>query len=350
MSWDASHTHLVDLLAGLYPTSISAARVGQRAGLPMHLVDTSGSALDVWTSIVDRARLSIKVRDLIDRVHQEFPDVDFASLARMLAASAPAAPKLLPNDRKGPTASDPGFEAVIGGQPTFLPVSFLATGLAKARSVVKVVVPGGSGSGFLTTGDLLITNHHVIPSLDVAAAAKVLCNYQQTAAGLDAEVTRLDLAPEDFFATSPADGGDDWTAVRVKGEPTREWGALPLAPTALGVNDFVSIIQHPGGMPKQIAIFHNVVAYADERRVQYLTDTLPGSSGSPVFDTSWRVVALHHSGGLLPEPGSKKVFFRNEGIRIGAVADGVKAALDAAASRAPPQLPPTQAAPGGADA
>jgi hypothetical protein len=87
-------------------------------------------------------------------------------------------------------------------------------------------------------------------------------------------------------------GGDDWTAVRVKGDPT-PWGYLDLVDTTVKVNDYVNIVQHPSGLPKQIALYHNVVAYADDSRVQYLTDTEPGSSGSPVFDSHWRVVAIH---------------------------------------------------------
>jgi V8-like Glu-specific endopeptidase len=65
-----------------------------------------------------------------------------------------------------------------------------------------------------------------------------------------------------------------------------------------------------------------------DRRIHYLTDTLPGSSGSPVFDQRWRVVALHHSGGWLREPGSesKRAYLRNEGILIDAVIDGLRAA------------------------
>jgi V8-like Glu-specific endopeptidase len=53
--------------------------------------------------------------------------------------------------------------------------------------------------------------------------------------------------------------------------------------------------------------------------VQYITDTLPGSSGSPVFNDDWRIVALHHSGGNIPEPSTNSIHFRNEGIRIGAI-------------------------------
>jgi V8-like Glu-specific endopeptidase len=65
--------------------------------------------------------------------------------------------------------------------------------------------------------------------------------------------------------------------------------------------------------------------------LQYLTDTLPGSSGSPVFDRDWNVVALHHSGGWLAEPGSsdKTTDYRNEGILIDVIMAGIQAATKA---------------------
>ena len=85
--------------------------------------------------------------------------------------------------------------------------------------------------------------------------------------------------------------------------------------------------KHPGGGPKQIALTHNMVTYVDDNVVQYLTDTMPGSSGSPVFNAAWEVVALHHSGGWLREPGDKEKLFRNEGIAIGQVLSGAKELL-----------------------
>lgn len=88
----------------------------------------------------------------------------------------------------------------------------------------------------------------------------------------------------------------------------------------------MNIIQHPGGGPKQIGLYHNTVVFAGEGRVQYLTDTLPGSSGAPVFNDTWQVVALHHSGGMLREPGTKRSFYRNEGIAITTVLSDITAA------------------------
>ena len=56
-------------------------------------------------------------------------------------------------------------------------------------------------------------------------------------------------------------------------------------------------------------------------------DQEPGSSGSPVFDKEWNVVALHHSGGWVTEPGVQDPthqFYRNEGILIDAVIAGLR--------------------------
>ena len=82
-------------------------------------------------------------------------------------------------------------------------------------------------------------------------------NVWETPRGLATQVAEFSLAPEDGFATSPMRGGDDWTAVRVKGNPNGEWGASSLSAADVKVNDYVNIIQHPGGLPKQIALYHN---------------------------------------------------------------------------------------------
>ena len=55
----------------------------------------------------------------------------------------------------------------------------------------------------------------------------------------------------------------------------------------------VNVVQHPRGEHKQIALRNNLVSGADATTVRYLADTDYGSSGSPVCDDKWRVVALH---------------------------------------------------------
>ena len=162
-----------------------------------------------------------------------------------------------------------------------------------------------------------------LPDCEVARHAQAQFNYQRTLAGTDAVIDEYALLPDEMFETSI---DDDWTIVRVAGNPAAKWGALPLSPAkALNRGDHVNIIQHPGGAQKQISVLANVIVFIGDNRVQYLTDTLPGSSGSPVFDTDWNVIALHHSGGWLVEPNSasKSTFYRNEGILIDVVIAGI---------------------------
>lgn len=61
-------------------------------------------------------------------------------------------------------------------------------------------------------------------------------------------------------------------------------------------------------------------------RIQYLTDTEPGASGSPVFDDNWHVVALHHASVKVPESQYKGevIKYNNQGIEIHAIIDDLK--------------------------
>src|SRR5205814_10048878 len=46
----------------------------------------------------------------------------------------------------------------------------------------------------------------------------------------------------------------------------------------------VNIIQHPNGEPKRLGIRNNLVTEATRTELKYFTDTLGGSSGSPVLN------------------------------------------------------------------
>jgi len=58
------------------------------------------------------------------------------------------------------------------------------------------------------------------------------------------------------------------------------------------------IVQHPDGEPLKLALdTEAVIEVLDEgATLRYRTNTLPGSSGSPCFNSQWQWVALHHSG------------------------------------------------------
>jgi len=320
-------TDLARILARLYPDRDRVRFFLLGLNLDPNRINLDGDPISRWGNVLEEASKHKKVGEVVEAASREYEAWRTELTEAMHGLRQPAlatVPELDDDAWKGTTAIISSLERIIGTQQTFLPISFLETGLLRARAVVRVESPLGLGTGFLVRKNLLITNNHVISDKEDARRSKIWFNYQKTAMGPDAETAEFGLDPDMAFATSPMDDGDDWTAVRVKGNPNARWGALNLADVTAKVKDFVNIIQHPGGMPKQIALYHNVVVFADDSRVQYLTDTMLGSSGSPVFDSEWRVVALHHSGGWLPEPGTKKVFFRNEGIHIRALIKGLK--------------------------
>jgi len=209
------------------------------------------------------------------------------------------------------------LEQLIGNN-NLRPIGFLEKGLQCAKSVCLIEVPGfGSGTGFLVSPGIVMTNNHVLPSANHAKVARFRFNYQLDVNG-KLETSKSFSATQDVYSTNPA---LDYTIVSVADFPEKEFGTLELSYDNVSPGDEVNIIQHPGGEPKQIALVDNQVAYVDNNIAQYLTDTLPGSSGSPVFNDLWHLVAIHHSGGWIPEPSSTSTHFRNEGIRISAIID-----------------------------
>jgi trypsin-like peptidase len=78
----------------------------------------------------------------------------------------------------------------------------------------------------------------------------------------------------------------------------RGWIALPKAVLPMAADAPILIVQHPEGTPMKLAMDTQAVIglNGNGTRINYRTNTDPGSSGSPVFSMDWDVVALHHSG------------------------------------------------------
>jgi V8-like Glu-specific endopeptidase len=329
--------NLRDVLAGLYFRDPDILHVVRTVGLPPQYVEWDPRPVNTWRSVLEQAEARGKTSEVINLARSENPNIQSLELAARGELLAVETPELPDADWQGPT-DEAGLEQLTRGLSTFRPIAFLQRGLTVARPVARVAVAGGrTGSGFLTAGNLLITNHHVIPDHATAIAARAEFNYQQSVDGLDEPFDSYKLEPAAGWATSDIEdnGGDDWTAVRVVDKQNEQgntvnaaakWGTLSLVrlpPDTPKVRDEVIIIQHPGGGPKQIAMSHNVVAFADGRRLQYLTDTLEGSSGSPVFDVEWRVVGLHYTAKNVTKATSKRVELRNGGIHINRVIEGL---------------------------
>jgi len=187
------------------------------------------------------------------------------------------------------------------------------------------------GSGFLIEGGRILTNHHVIPDVGTAEKAYIEFGYEENLDGTLRTACRFELDADP--AAFRADAKLDYCVVKVKersAEPfLKAWGVLPLELDARNtpkVGEHVTIIQHPAGGPKQIAVTANQVVNIFDHRLQYTTDTMPGSSGSPVFNDAWKVVALHHAGGNMLCNAKGDRMFANEGILIGHIWAAIGAA------------------------
>ena len=274
-----------------------------------------------------------------------------------------------------------GLERIIG-RNELLGVQYLDGGLAAARSVGRIVVRLGPsrtapmGTGFLIAPGLLMTNNHVLPTPQSARGGIVQFNYQCGVDGNLLAPVAFALDPDAFYLTSKSTDLD-FTLVAVRdsadgGAKLADFGSKHL--TALSdevlAGESVTIIQHPGGEPKQIALRENFVLSLPnvaDRYLYYQTDTTPGSSGSPVFNDDWEIVALHHSGyakrnaqaQILARDGrvwtesmgeDQIDWIANEGIRVAALVkylgsvtgldDGKKQILTAALGAAPAAEPP----------
>lgn len=205
------------------------------------------------------------------------------------------------------------FERYIGDND-LLPINYLVIGYLQSRSVGLIRYfdrkegKEAVATGFLVSENLLLTNHHVFPVDSLAefqAFAKdptIEFNYEYDVDGNRADDVQFVLQPERFLHTSKE---LDMALVAVSStdksgkQALKNQGFLVLNGKLgkAGLGDFASIIQHPSGKEKQIAIRKNEVINIDLPDViLYVSDTAQGSSGSPVFNDQWQVIALHSAG------------------------------------------------------
>ncbi len=218
----------------------------------------------------------------------------------------------------------------IIGENTMRPISFLAEGLRAASAIAYILVTAGTdawtGTGFLLTPDWLLTNHHVLCKPSLLNHSLFRFNYQLNAAGAPEPCSEYSACEDDSFYSNEQ---LDYSLIKLQGQPGHRWGWLTCNPQPPAENSRVNIIQHAGGMPKQVCLQNNFVKFADRTRIHYVTSTLPGSSGSPVCNDRWEVVALHHAGGWLKESESGPAYFRNEGIPISAILNDLPSTIRA---------------------
>lgn len=221
------------------------------------------------------------------------------------------------------------------------------------RAVARILVPGGQvdylqvrkergwhGTGFLVARNLLLTNHHVLNSEVVAAAATVEFDYEIPGDRLavpqvsEPATARFELTPSRLFITSPLEGGLDYTFVWINEKASETYGTVPMQRGSFMISPYepVFIIHHPGGEYKQVSLDDTEVLAVNAVNVLYAADTQPGSSGACVLNRNGTLVALHHasqSGAAMREAypdgptllrDQREIIVANEGVKISAIA------------------------------
>jgi endonuclease G len=260
--------------------------------------------------------------------------------------------------RRRSTKTLVGLERQVGTTRDILSIEFLEIGQCSARAVGRIQVAGGlhHGTGVLVGENLLLTNNHVLPTESEAEFASLDLDLEENFHGAPKQAQNYTFDPRRFFIT---DRHLDFTIVAVDenlpgSKPLDHFGWHPLIKQQgkIRLGDPVNIIHHPGGGPKSITVHNsNFLHIADDEDLNdilwYSSDTEPGSSGAPVFNNRWEIVALHHCSipkrtadgkGFVAIDGKKAlkeedvrkhperaVWIANEGIRASRIVAAVEA-------------------------
>jgi endonuclease G, mitochondrial len=128
-------------------------------------------------------------------------------------ARNPVATAILSEAKISPeTLSEEEFKRIVLerviGQRDLMSIAYLEYGLLASRSVCRIVLRSrsgrvlGYGTGFLVSPRLLMTNNHVLSSLEEATTAIVEFNYQSSTNGEMLASVAYELNPLSFFITS----------------------------------------------------------------------------------------------------------------------------------------------------
>jgi hypothetical protein len=321
------------------------------------LRQTVRTMMDVrLNNVIKPASFETRVFDFIEWAERQGRDVE---LVQVTAKSRPRNAKMQAVYRKygmsipayvelgGTTVAQAPTDTSEGGLEKIIKphLSFADFGIWRERMtqvegrVCQITLDGAAqGTGFLVSRDAVLTNYHVMEPVlkgtnkptDVECVwdFKLLKNgtTSRTPVKLHATDWLIDHSP---YSKAEADGKPDqpdptteeldYAVIRLAQpvgaepwarNPSREGGAtnrgwlrVPDAAPTLKSPMGVLIAQHPNGYPLKLAVDTEAIDQAKnlwlngaKTRVRYATNTLGGSSGSPVFDLEWNLIALHHYG------------------------------------------------------
>ncbi|HVL04474.1 MAG TPA: trypsin-like peptidase domain-containing protein [Acidimicrobiales bacterium] len=222
----------------------------------------------------------------------------------------------------------------VFGDDEYVTIQWYRAGLEASRSVVRIVRPlqGTVGTGFVLPGDavhpqwkgrsVVLTNFHVVNRHGVwpgRAPGDLRAVFEDD--GVQIRIREvLWESPHCTPGTNPPPSFD--TAVLLlesESLPAPSYEVSPGPPPNLA--ERVYVIGYPLGNELAFSLNDNTVVGVNSSLLHYRAPTRKGSSGSPVFDDGWRLLALHHAGGTelprLDETGTTHA--ANEGLMLSAI-------------------------------
>lgn len=187
---------------------------------------------------------------------------------------------------------------------------WLQQGYQACLSVAKITLTGGAtGTGFLLSNRFLITNHHVVYD-----AVNQPRDFDSICVGYMEQQTSFVLKnPKVVYSHLSSNKDIDFAVISFDSDTTEKFATAKISKKKPQIDTPVFIPQHPHGKPMQITINNNKVAKVGEHTISYTAATDEGSSGSPVFDKNWQVIAVHF--------GYRGVDKLNHGTRIDIILD-----------------------------
>jgi S1-C subfamily serine protease len=331
---------LLRTMVALYRSEREATALVEQHGIDPADIPPNLTTRQLWHELLLMGNANGVTRDIVKAARAQFPNNPRAGILDAILNDQPVAVSAEPTDATGkPAPFISGTDTVtkpeallffddltmpVGRVPALIDTLRRMVEAAPAVCLLRTANAFGEffGTGFRIAKNLILTNEHVLfPEKKIASL--VFADFLFDIDGTGTALTMTSLQGD--AATIVGDRDDDWAVIKVANMDAA-WPTIDLAaaPTPQA-GDLAYILQHPGGHRKRLGFVRNTISDVTDRVVHYLTDTEPGSSGAPVFDTRGRCIALHHAGGEPQEVAGKPPVSKNEGILISRVLAGLQA-------------------------
>ena len=311
----------------------------QRLNIDREDIALGDDYTEIVFKVIGEANRRSWVYKLVNAGRQERPsNAVFVEYSRLLGIG----PRGLPDPAQ--------LESIIRQTNALLNVAQFRSRLGEIEGrVCRVDLQGdGEGTGFLVGPGAVLTNYHVIESVvkQEHTLREFTCRFDFKVREDGTSVNKGTVYKvAELGSYSPYDPADlktdarqpdaenlDYALLLLEGEPgqdpvggkatgdPRGWETIEENPYDFAPNSPLFIVQHPDKKPMKLALDTGAVigVNGNRTRVEYRTNTEPGSSGSPCYNQNWNLVALHHSG----DPNWVPTW--NEGIPINLVLDHLK--------------------------